>query len=188
MRRFIGIVIFLLACLPGFAQSVTVSWNASTTTGVTYSLYRLFGTCPTGTSGFTLIASGLTALTYSDTAVVAGDTYCYYATSVDGTGDASVPSNTAAATVPTSGGGGITVTSISGTMTIKATWTDSPKAATTFTLSDSQGTILKTGTKAATTGTLTMTYTGTLDQFPLTFKVCDTTGACVTDVVPVTSN
>lgn len=100
MKRFL--LLILLAGL-AFAQShsVTLNWVASTTPGVTYNVYKLTGACPAGTpTGFAIInSSPITALTYSDTAVVAGATYCYYGTAVLN-GAESGPSNTAAGAVP----------------------------------------------------------------------------------------
>jgi hypothetical protein len=88
--------LFLLAALlisiPAFSHSVSLSWTASTDSGVSYNLYRLAGACPTsGTTGFVKInASPISGLTYSDTRIGPGD-YCYYATATLN-GAESVPS------------------------------------------------------------------------------------------------
>ncbi|MBI3537665.1 MAG: hypothetical protein HY070_08930 [Chloroflexi bacterium] len=52
---------------------ITLSWTASTTTGVTYNVYR-----GTVSNNLTLLKSGITTLSYKDTAVVKGTTYYYY--------------------------------------------------------------------------------------------------------------
>ncbi len=77
---------------------VSLLWNASTTSGVVgYNLYR--GTMSGGP--YTQVASRNTSSTYTDSTVVAGQTYFYVVTSVDGSGRESVYSNQAQAVVPT---------------------------------------------------------------------------------------
>lgn len=65
-----------------------VSWKASTTSGVTYNLYRCAGTC-TAMSSWTKIASGISGTSYLDGAsgLTAGNTYSYAATAFDGTNE-----------------------------------------------------------------------------------------------------
>jgi hypothetical protein len=64
-------------------HSVTLTWNASVTLGVTYDAYRSQG-C-TGT--YTRQASGVRLTTWRDTAVTSGQTYCYVMTAVNSDGE-----------------------------------------------------------------------------------------------------
>jgi fibronectin type 3 domain-containing protein len=75
------------------AHSVDLSWNASTTTGVTgYNVYRAVYTTSCGT--FTKINSSLNAsMSYTDSSVANGTSYCYAATAVDSSNAESTYSN-----------------------------------------------------------------------------------------------
>jgi fibronectin type 3 domain-containing protein len=78
-------------------HTVTVSWQASTSTVAGYNVYR------GATSGgpYTKLNSSLVAATsYVDGSVQAGQTYYYVATAVDGSNNESVHSNQATAAVP----------------------------------------------------------------------------------------
>ena len=87
---------FTAANLPPM-HSVVLSWDASTSTVVGYNVYR----STVSESGFTkLNLSLITALTYTDTTVQNGTTYFYVATAVDSSGDESVDSTQASATIP----------------------------------------------------------------------------------------
>jgi hypothetical protein len=77
------------------SHSVSLSWGASTTPSVTYNLYRSVSSG----AGYALVASALTALTYTDTTVVSGTTYYYVVTAFDGTNE-SAYSNQATAAIP----------------------------------------------------------------------------------------
>lgn len=80
------------------SHSVTLSWTASTTAGVTYNVYR--GTNPPGNEGSTPInAAPVTTTTYVDTNVTAGEKVDYVVTSVLA-GVESIHSNEVIATVP----------------------------------------------------------------------------------------
>ena len=63
------------------SNRIDLSWSSGTPSGATYNVYRSTGSCPG--SSFSLIASGITTTTYSDTAVSGGQTYAYKVTSVD---------------------------------------------------------------------------------------------------------
>jgi hypothetical protein len=80
------------------AHSVTLTWTASTSPGITgYRVYR------SGSSGgpYTLMTGSLVSGTsYVDTSVVAGDTYYYVTTAVNSSGMESAYSNQATAVVP----------------------------------------------------------------------------------------
>jgi glucosylceramidase len=90
------------------SSQINLSWTASTTSGVTYSVYRAT------TSGFTpgsgnLVTIGLSGTTYSNTGLTASTTYYYVVEAVNSVGS-SGPSNQASATTSASGGGGISTT------------------------------------------------------------------------------
>jgi O-glycosyl hydrolase/aryl-phospho-beta-D-glucosidase BglC (GH1 family) len=90
------------------SSQINLSWTASTTSGVTYSVYR--GTA----SGFTpgssnLVTSGLSGTTYSNTGLSASTTYYYVVEAVNSNGT-SPASNQASATTSATGGGISTTT------------------------------------------------------------------------------
>ena len=83
------------------SSQINLSWQASTTTGVTYNVHR------STTSGFTpsaanLIASGITGTTFSNTGLTASTTFFYVVTAVNANGE-SGPSNQASATTAAGG-------------------------------------------------------------------------------------
>jgi len=85
----------LKGVFPGTQHQVVLSWTASTTSGVTYNVWR--GTT-TGTE--TKYQSGISGVTYTDTAVNSGSVYYYYVTAQLGTTESS-GSNEVNATIPT---------------------------------------------------------------------------------------
>jgi len=105
MRLKLFTLVFLMVLVPfcnvahAQAHSASLTWTASTDSGVSYNVYRLSGACPsTATSGFAKINAALvTATTYADSTVAPG-TYCYYATAVLN-GAESIPSNLASAVI-----------------------------------------------------------------------------------------
>ena len=96
------------------AGAVDLSWTASTTAGVTYTIYR-------GTPGATpVVLASQAAATYADTAVMSGTTYNYYVVAVKGTA-ISPQSNTATVTAGGGGGGGgCTIPTVPGSLTATA--------------------------------------------------------------------
>jgi len=85
------------ACVTGSSHSVSLSWVASTSTVAGYAVYR--GTASGGP--YTRLNSSLaTGTSYVDTTVLAGQTYYYVITAVDGSSNSSVYSNEASAVVP----------------------------------------------------------------------------------------
>ena len=76
-------------------HSVVLSWGPSPTSVVGYRVYRDNG------SGFSPLTSVIPDLTYTDTAVVSGNTYLYAVTAIDAAGDESPFSNQATAVIPT---------------------------------------------------------------------------------------
>jgi len=90
----------LTPSLPPPSHSVTLTWVASISSNVAgYNVYR--GTTSGGPYGTKVNSSLITGLTYTDTTVLAGQTYYYVATSVDTSGAESAPSTQAAAVIPT---------------------------------------------------------------------------------------
>jgi Abnormal spindle-like microcephaly-assoc'd, ASPM-SPD-2-Hydin len=80
------------------SHSTTLSWAASTSVVVGYNVYRA---SVSGGPYTKLNTSLVSALTYADSAVQAGQTYFYVVTAVDSSGVESVFSNEATATIPT---------------------------------------------------------------------------------------
>jgi hypothetical protein len=87
----------------GLLHSISLAWtDPNNPAGTTYNVYRQNSGCPTtqpvSTSGFTkLNASPVSTLTFSDSPVVVGTTYCYIVTAVSA-GAESGPSPDAGAT------------------------------------------------------------------------------------------
>jgi hypothetical protein len=77
-------------------HSVSLSWNASTSSVIGYNVYR----AQSGGQYMRLNQSLITGLTFSDIAVQSGTTYHYAATSVDSTNVESGYSNITTATIP----------------------------------------------------------------------------------------
>ena len=86
-------------------SSVNLGWTASPTSGVTYTVYRNVGT---STAGATILKSGLTSTTYTDSTVVSGTTYTY---------DVVAIANTSSGTSQSAQSNAATVTAGSGTTT-----------------------------------------------------------------------
>jgi hypothetical protein len=82
----------------GASHSVLLNWNASATAGV--SAYNVFRATTSGAYGTTpLNPSPVSALTYTDTNVVAGQSYFYVVQAVDA-GLSSIDSNEVPVTIP----------------------------------------------------------------------------------------
>jgi hypothetical protein len=77
------------------AHDVALTWTASTTSGVTYKVYR--GIASGGP--YTLIASGIASTSFTDTTVQSGQTYYYACTAINSAGE-SVYSPEQVAVVP----------------------------------------------------------------------------------------
>ena len=90
----------LIAPTQQVSHSATLTWVASTSSNVAgYNVYR--GTTSGGPYSTKANSSLVTGLTYTDTAVLAGQTYYYVLTAVDSSGNESGYSTEAAATIPT---------------------------------------------------------------------------------------
>jgi hypothetical protein len=79
-------------------HSATLSWTASTTTAVTYNVYRGTGACATSPA-MSIVAGSITPVTYADTTVLAGTSYCYYIKALK-SGLESTASNSITAVIP----------------------------------------------------------------------------------------
>lgn len=94
IKKLLAILVFFAA--PVFAQhNVTLTWNASPTSGVSYNVYRSLQP-----SGAFAIAGNTAALTFIDSSVVAGSSYSYYVKALNSAGE-SVASAEVQSTVPT---------------------------------------------------------------------------------------
>jgi len=84
----------------GSGKNVVLNWVASTTSGVTYNVYRIVEACTTANPFTRINASPVAALTYTDPDVPTG-TICYYVTSYlqSASTPESVPSNKAEVTI-----------------------------------------------------------------------------------------
>jgi fibronectin type 3 domain-containing protein len=90
-------VVTVTTAAPPPTHSVLLSWDASNSTVAGYNVYR----STVSGSGFTkLNLSLITTLTYTDTTVQNGTTYFYVARAVDSSGNESVDSTQASATIP----------------------------------------------------------------------------------------
>lgn len=192
MRRFllmIGMVVTSAALALG-AHNVVLTWTNSPDTANT-NVWRLAGTCPAPPlTGFTqLNATSITTATYTDSAVTAGSTYCYYVTAIlNGTN--SGPSSTVTATIPVAPPSGLSIQSVAemlrtgGKVSVLAKFGDSTKgASTTATLYNSSVT-LATASFTPSLKEISWKWAGA-DTLPIYLKVCDTTGACVTQEATV---
>jgi len=82
---------------PG-ARTVVLNWQASTTVGVAYNVYR--ATASGGYDYTAPLTSSISATSFADCTVIPGQTYYYVIRSVDSNGNHSTNSNEAIAAVP----------------------------------------------------------------------------------------
>lgn len=115
-----------LAAAAVSASQINLSWTASSTAGVTYTVY----------SGSTVVASGLTGTSYSAAGLTANTAYSFTVVAVLG-GTPSTASNTASATtkapVPPAAPTSLTATTISSSQ-INLGWTASTSSGVTYTV------------------------------------------------------
>jgi hypothetical protein len=83
---------------PAAQHNVGLSWSASTSTVIGYNVYR--GT-QSGGPYVAITSAADASTTYTDSTVLAGSTYYYVVTAVDGSGNESTYSNQAQAVIPT---------------------------------------------------------------------------------------
>ena len=93
LATFLALAFFVVSAKAQF--DVSLSWTASSTSGVTYNVYRQQA-C---SGNFQEISTGTATTTYIDSAVASGETYCYYVTAISA-GIESMPSNSQATTIP----------------------------------------------------------------------------------------
>jgi hypothetical protein len=105
-RALLLISAFLILAIGTQAQThqAILSWTASPTTGVTgYNVYKITGVCPVnptlGAFGPKLSSTTATVLSYTDTAITPGTTYCYVVTAFTAGGESNF-SGSLQATVP----------------------------------------------------------------------------------------
>jgi hypothetical protein len=82
------------------SYKVNLSWTAPVSNGDAVVGYNMYRELIMAGSYEALNTSPITGTTYIDTGLLYGVSYNYYATSVDGSGVESVPSNTVAVTIP----------------------------------------------------------------------------------------
>jgi hypothetical protein len=82
-------------------HTVSLSWTASTTSGVTYNVYRAM---TSGGYNYTtpLNSTPISGTSFTDCSVTLGQTYYYVVRAVDGSGDQSVNTNEPTVTIPSS--------------------------------------------------------------------------------------
>jgi endoglucanase len=126
------------------ANQINLAWTASTTSGVTYTVY--FGV--SANSIGTVLASGLTGTSYSATALNPSTTY-YFTVAAAASGATSAVSNTASATTQaaatTAAPTGLSATAVSASA-INLSWVASTTSGATYNV--------YTGTSAGSIGTL----------------------------------
>lgn len=81
-------------------HTVSLNWAASTTSGVTYNVYR--ATSSGGYNYSSPLATGISGTSYSDCSVALGQAYYYVVRAVDGSGNQSANSAETTATIPSS--------------------------------------------------------------------------------------
>jgi len=82
-------------------HTVSLSWTASTTSGVTYNIYR--ATTSGGYNyGTPLNSAPISGTSFSDCSVTLGQTYYYVIRAVDGSGNQSANSSEVVAAIPSS--------------------------------------------------------------------------------------
>jgi len=99
----IGAILLLLGLLmlPAgavAAHSVKLNWKASTSVVAKYKIYRIFNCSNAPVAKATVLSP---TISWTDTQVVSGRTYCYQVTAIDRFGHESVPSNRIRTKIPT---------------------------------------------------------------------------------------
>lgn len=104
MKKAFTLLALLAFALPVFAapgHSVALSWadTDSGATGIGYNVYRATGACSSSSTFAKLNSTPVTSLSYTDTNVALGQTFCYQVTASLNGGPESAPSNQVTATV-----------------------------------------------------------------------------------------
>jgi hypothetical protein len=102
--RYLIAFLLLAGAVHAQGHQAVLNWTASPSTGITgYNVYKITGVCPASPTltafGPKLASTTSTVLTYTDTAVIAGGTYCYVVTAFT-TGGESGFAGTWQATIP----------------------------------------------------------------------------------------
>ena len=140
------------------ANKVNLAWQASATSGVTYTVY--FGT--TSGSTTTVLASGIGGTAYSATALNASTTYFFSVKAVSTNSGSSAASNQASATTPAAASPGAPsgLTATAGTSgQVALHWTASPTSGVTYSVVS--GTSSGAVTNVLTSGLSGTSYTTT---------------------------
>lgn len=82
-KRTLLAVLSLCGMASAASHSVVLTWTASPTPGVTYNIYR---STTAGSCKATVLTTGITALTFTDTSVTSGATYFYSVDAQNGGG------------------------------------------------------------------------------------------------------
>lgn len=120
MKLLLAVLFSALVVVAQTTHSATLTWTDTVNpAGTTYNIYRFSGTC-TSPTWTTPLVTGITAKTYVDNTVVAGN-YCYAATAVYQSAE-SAKSNYALAPIPAFAPTGLNVSVTPNTAVL--TWTD----------------------------------------------------------------
>lgn len=99
MKALFALVLFAAALLAQTAHTVVLTWtDPNNPAGATYNVYRANGACSSNPTFASLVSTPVSGLTFTDTGVTVGQTYCYHITAVIGTVE-SAPGPNAGATV-----------------------------------------------------------------------------------------
>ena len=95
----LAVLMMATASFAQAAHSVQITWTESdTTSGITYKTYRGSAACSASPT-MTVLTSGITTLTSTDSTVTLGNSYCYYITATAPGLLESAPSNSVTANV-----------------------------------------------------------------------------------------
>lgn len=179
-------------------HSVSLSWTAAVTTGVTYTGFNVYRALCTGTvtaavcstdstASFSKLSAGTglpaTAVAFTDSTVSAGTNYIYYVTSLCATcsNQESVPSNHEAVTIPANQPPPptLSITSVAinvtgNTETITASWTDSSGTQQSFKFSNGQIFVAQ-GLTSDPSGNFVQQWSGPAGT-PISFQVSNAAG------------
>lgn len=173
----------------GTPHSATLTWMAGApVTGVTVAGYNVYrGSAPMMEGASAINSTLVSGLTYADTSVTAGASYCYIVEAQSGTGNQSGPSNEVCVTIPSNPNAPtLTITSASlvtngNKQTITASYQDTPQVGTFYVLWGSNGSVLKKGTLTADNGLYAINWTGR-NSGVAWLDVCDALGSCVSQI------
>ena len=210
MRKIIpAVLLAVLLVTPslvlGQTHTVSLGWQASTTTGVSYNVYRAPCTGTISTSNvcsaegtFAKIGNA-TTLTYVDSTVAAGSNYSYYVTALcgttgcpTGTQGESAASNHIGAAIPFNAPappGNLAITSVArytnpdGSTGIVAKWEGVPNMKMTYAFYGN-GKVLTSATVSNASGVYQANWTGTIKTgASVGVEICAANGACSSKLI-----